>query len=946
MNLLPWSLAYSRLRRYLLHSLSISLVVALALLSLLAIQGISHSTVNSHVNYSLAKIPEGDRTLTVTSNQIMASETDFKSVSHTLAKDFLNLASGELTREILYHQLADSHGVGFYFGAADDLTHSLSLNSGRFPNFCSPSACEVIQIGNGNPPQLASFGIKIVGIATIGDGKLFSGTFAPDGNVPLYLANGVANATSVRSLSKMQGANGWVGTINRRSIERVGLDTYINSVVIFENRIAIDQPGLSLTWPQDALTEANSEGAALRTKFVLLDYTTGAFLTILLALFSIRRKVEHLHFRSGLSRIGTPKNVLAKELAIEYSAPIFLGILLGLVLSPLISLLLHLFNFQVGFLELFGGQGQNALFFFFAFLLSVGIAIYGDKVWGKWPTLIFALGILTNFLYFALRGASDSRVWVLPLLGVAIPLWTSYLLLPRITSLLRRRASETFILIRENMGMWQGVAAIISLTTLLGVITLSFDSGISREVNLQAEDRVPLNILIKTGSSLVRPLDRGGIAEYENLVPGAKAFPILRTGASIRTAGAISDSLVLLGMSPAALSRASNTPLRKLATIISPETISSEPGVNIGSSSAISVELKNIPQEVDILGWFKTPRGYHSSFAFAGHGRDRTLRLTGNVPRNSLLTAFELRETSEYVSRRLHALGEGTFSVSLLKGLGGIPLVAMDGRPLDLQGQGWNIATFPYSFDGNSLYLRPRWDTKIPTVVTDPTTAALGTTGILTLSSEGNSSFQVRVGAVRKRFPSAGDRFVIMDLNELQSEFSRSTPGSADPIELWISTNKESSYISALRNSIFRDANYSGRIAEKEKLRENPTNIGLDAGYKVSLLYALLVSMFLLGMALPLMRKDGAAGLFQLEVGGAGPNSLRKALRESLRVSLLVGMSIGLGFGVLVTQFYLSQSTPVITILLTLFAALSLSEIGTRAITRRFFGERTMFEVG
>ena len=152
--------------------------------------------------------------------------------------------------------------------------------------------------------------------------------------------------------------------------------------------------------------------------------------------------------------------------------------------------------------------------------------------------------------------------------------------------------------------------------------------------------------------------------------------------------------------------------------------------------------------------------------------------------------------------------------------------------------------------------------------------------------------------------------------------------------------------MNALRKSIFRNSNYSSRVAEEEKLQQNPTDVGLDSGYKVSLLYTLLVSIFLLGMALPMMRKEGAAGLFQLEVGGAGPNSLRKALRASLRATLLVGMSIGLGFGALATHFYLAQSTPIFSILLTLFAALFLSEIGTWAITRRFFGERTMVEVG
>ncbi len=945
MNLLPWSLAHSRLRRYLLHSLSIALVVALAILSLLAIQGISRSSVSSLIDYSLGKIPEGDRTLTVTSNRIVTSEKDFNSVSKDLTKDFSNLSAGGLSREILYHELADSHGVGFYFGGTDGLAKVLTLESGRYPRLCSPTSCEVIQIGGGDQAQIGSFGHKIVGIATLNDRKVFTGTFAPDDNVPFYVADGVTNATSVQSLSATQGANGWVGTINRQTIESEGLGNFINSIVSVENRIAIDESGFALTWPQDALTEANSDGNALRMKFDLLAYAIGAFLTILLALFSTRRRLEHLQFRSGLSRIGTPKKVLVKELTIEYSAPLILGIGIGLLLSPLLPLILRLFNFKVGYPQLFGGQAKNLLILFIAFLLSVGIAIYRDKAWGNKPILIFALAALTNFLYFALRGANDSRTWVLPLVGVVLPLWVSYFLLPRFSSVLRSRASTTFILIRENMGMWQGVAAILSLTTLLGVMTLSFDSGISREVNLQAEDRVPLNILVKTGSSLLRPLDNGGVGNYEKLSSGARAFSILRTGSSIRTENAISDSLVLLGMSPEVLSKMEDKSFRELKAVITPAIFSAEPGVSIGSSTTLKVELMNIPKEVDLVAWFRTPRGTHTSFTFSSHGNRRTLSLGGSVQKGSLLTAFELRETSEYVSRRLHALGEGTFSVSLLKGIGGISQVAMDGHPLDLNRQGWKIDKFNYLFDGNSLYLRPVWDTKIPTVVTDPATATLGTNGILTLSSEGNSSFQVRVGAVRERFPSAGDRFVIMDINQLQSEFSRNNPGSADPIEIWVSTNNESKYADALRNSIFRNLSYTSRSVEEGRIRQNPTNIGLSAGYKVSLLYALLVSLFMLGTVLPLLRKEGSVGLFQLETGGAGPNSLRKALRSSLRMTLLLGISVGFGFGAIATHFYFSRSTPFVTTSLTFVLALLISEIASHAITRRFFSERTIVEV-
>jgi hypothetical protein len=359
-NLLPWSLAYSRLRRFALHSLSIAVVVALAILSLLTIQGISYSSVRELVNYSLGQIPNGDRTITVTSNRLITTSAELSSISVNLAKDFSPLVTSELSREILYHELADDHGAGFYFGGADELEKFLLLKSGRLPRMCSPALCEVIEIGGEkeNSPQIEMYGMVVVGKATLAGEKVFTGTFAPDDSVPLFLADGVIAATSLKSLESLQGANGWVSEINRQAIEDMGLEKFINSVVHTENQIAINESGLALTWPQDSLSEAKTTGNALRARFNLLVYSIGAFLMILLSLLSVRRRSEHLQFRSGLSRIGTPRKILVQTLIIEYAAPILLGIFAGLILSPLIPAILNKFNFEVLFSHIFSEHWQ------------------------------------------------------------------------------------------------------------------------------------------------------------------------------------------------------------------------------------------------------------------------------------------------------------------------------------------------------------------------------------------------------------------------------------------------------------------------------------------------------------------------------------------------------------------------------------------------------------
>lgn len=941
--MLPWTLAWARLRKHSLRTFSIALAVTLALLSLLALQGISYSTRNSLVSYSLSKLPAGDRTLTLTSSQIISSADQLNATNDYLANHLSGLISGVFTREVLYHEISDPHGVGFYFGGVDNLTESVTLISGRLPKQCKPTLCEVVRIGGGKSavPRPDSLGLVIVGVGYFQDSQLFMGTMAPSDGAPILVANGISSASALSHFSNLQGANGWVGRINLARIGTSGADSYIQAMLAFENQLSIDLANVTLSWPQDALGEASDQAKTISSKFILLDYVVGALLVAFLILFSLRHRQEHLLFRSGLSRLGTPKKTLSMELAIEYAAPLVFGFVAALLISLLIPTSLSATHFHASLTQIYHGWLKDLLLVLVCLSLTIGSAIVGDKAWRRQTWIPFLAGWLFLTTYFLESGIHEKRFWLTPFAYTLIPALISYFALRAISSLWRNKNNHTYVLFREHLSMWQGVAAILSLTSILTVIALSFNSGISQKVLQQSQDQVPLNVSLRIGPALIRPLDIGSTKDYERLLADSKVYPILRSGTGIRNQSSVSDTLALIGVPPDALRALTNGSLRRLSPTLAPRSTTHEIGANLGSTQKIIVTLAQVPKEVDLLAWFRTPNGTHISAMFAGHGIGRILATRGQIPAGSTLVAFEFRESSDYLSRRLHAMGEGSFSVPMLKGIGSIVRVSFDDKAQSLSEKSWGLKNFSYAFNGGGLYIRPVVELPIPDVIVDPATASLATSGLLTLTGAGDSYFQVRIRAVTPYFPSVGARFVIMNLEQLQSEIGQSDLGVIDPIELWVSTPNSEKYVQNLNNSPLQGLIVQSQKAVEKVLRSDPTNVGLNGSYRLSLFFALLIASFMYGSALPLLYGEGASVLFQLEASGIGPRRLRRALRTSLRLTVSVGVLVGSGIGLLAGHF-ISQSMPYAVIAFTVASSVTLSEIGGLLFTRRFFSERTM----
>lgn len=933
-------LVSARLRKNLLRSFSTSGVVALSFISLSTIQGISYSTGNSLVSYSLSKLPPGQENITVNSSQVISTPVQYQAASTYLQNKLKSVSDNPVTPEIIYREIADLHGVNYYFGGVDNFASSIRVVSGRLPVPCSAIQCEVIQIG-GNPnvpPRPSALGLTIVGRGEIQNNLLFSGTLGPPAGTALLVANGISGATLL-ARSSFSATDGWVQKIDVKRINEIGTDKYISQVVAIEDHLSIDFPNLIVTWPQDALSSANDQAVTFSGKLTLLKFAVVTLLLAFLALISIRQRRDHWQFRTSLSRIGTPKATLAWELFLETLLPIVVGVLLTGLISLLIPRTLESFGFHAGISTLYGGWPKQLLLVGVAEALIIAMTIFQDTAWRRIQIISSGTALLLFGLYLEQNHVTDSKYLTIPFVYAIGPVLMCYIALRYIISLWRTRKRQLFIIFKEFFGLWQGVASMIALAGLLAMLTLGYSSGLAREVSSAARDQVPLDISLSTGSNLVRPLDLAGSSKYAKLEANSLAYPILRTGTAVRGQSSVSDSLALIGMPAGALALAAPT-LKSFSE--SPKFNSAVPqtGIGVGATKKISVLLTGIPIQIDLLGWFLTPRGTHISSKFVGSANLRTLKLSGEVPIGSSLVAFEFLESSNYLSRRLHAIGEGNLSVPELKGVGSITKLLFDSVTKRLPQTIWRAQNFPYAFDGQSLYVQPSNTVGIPEVATDPTTALLAVNGILTILGTGNTYFQVKIGAVTKNFPSAGDRFVLMELTALQNELAQTDLGAVDPIEIWVKTADSKKFIQKLAIAPYNSLHVASRSALERSLNTDPNNVGLLGAYRVALALALLMALLIALASLPLLYKEGAAVFLQLETVGYQPRELRSALRFTWRVSILIGALIGAGLGIGIGRIFISTSIPIVQEVVLLLGAYALIELCGELFSRAFFRER------
>ena len=150
--LVLWSLALAQLRhhfgRWALLAGGIALVVAVPIVT----AGVTASVSAQTIRRTVSGFDLTDRTLLVVQEADSVLRKGTPAANDAVVREQLaQLSATPALYEMLFRPLT-VNGPTFQLGAVDHLSDSVHLVSGRLPQACTPTRCEVVVVGTANPP--------------------------------------------------------------------------------------------------------------------------------------------------------------------------------------------------------------------------------------------------------------------------------------------------------------------------------------------------------------------------------------------------------------------------------------------------------------------------------------------------------------------------------------------------------------------------------------------------------------------------------------------------------------------------------------------------------------------------------------------------------------------------------------------------------------------------
>jgi hypothetical protein len=196
-------------------------------------------------------------------------------------------------------------------------------------------------------------------------------------------------------------------------------------------------------------------------------------------------------------------------------------------------------------------------------------------------------------------------------------------------------------------------------------------------------------------------------------------------------------------------------------------------------------------------------------------------------------------------------------------------------------------------------------------VAVDPATDADVRSGALSLVLDG-VVVPTHSVTVLPRFPDTDGRFAVADLQTLGRVLDRTTPGSAEPGELWIS-GRTSGRTGGLSSAAFAGLQVDRQASIERALRSDPVARAASGLLVAGALLSLGLGLLVLVLLVAAERQDGAGELYSWEADGVSPRTLRTALWwRATSVALpavLAGVLIGSALGRLVVRLVAVTAT-------------------------------------
>ena len=841
-------------------------------------------------------------------------------------------------------------------GGTTALPQLMHLRSGRWPRVCSPSRCEVVQVGPGGARRLDEGGIHLVrvGFAAVTDPAVLGDTTGP----PLLYASSAGAFDRLPAFDGISRNYLWVAPLPQ------GLHTWqVRQLLARESDaqavLAAGGETFALAGPDAALVEAQQEGHVASQRIVLVGGEISALLLgfALVAAVGLRRGIWNEARR--LSQRGARRSQVWLAVVIEAGAMTLAGVVAGLVLGALaLAVVARVADLPAGplldrsLLTWTGlAIGCGAWVVATAAIVVAVRAPQYRRVRGVRPIDVAALGAAVGVVLAvasteatAGTASSSSRLVYTLLPGLvcfAAAVAAGRLLGPamrlgeRMTRGARPALHLAFLALARVPTRTVATVGFLIVAIGLALFAASYRGTLEQGVHDEAAFSVPLDLTLTEGSQLVLPLDAAPLSRYDAIAPGTATYPVLRRTASVAGAGTSVLAPTVLGIPAAAVSRLhwrsdfSSLSLRSISRLLGVGGTVSLRGVAIPHGTqtlGVTARVRGYPMRLDLFTEDSRGRVSRLPLGEAGPG---TSKLTARVPRSAqqvvaleaslgVLAAHELAHREAGGPELFVPIGTITLGPLTARSPSRATPIVDDWAGWVARGSGrlspGTPARLRYHFTiGQRVVVRPREATDgrpLRVLVSTNVARAAPPGGLITLNFQ-DARIPAQIVGVARRFPDSvdlGQGFVVVDESHLVTALGADAPGEANPDELWISAPGSAArrVEEALGRPPFAALVVSSRRDIQHQLASEPLARGITTTLAAAGAIAMLLAAVGLWVTLLSDARDERGELFDLEAQGVPPATLRNQLRLRSVVLLVFGALGGVLLGLVLSRLVVS----------------------------------------
>jgi hypothetical protein len=935
--LVPVRYAALRLRANVPRTLAVAAGIAVGA-AVLALTAIGSTAVQDRaVQRALAQLQPSDRAIQAVWSGVPAQSPYSYPQLDRIARRAMRSILGQPAFGVIVFRQATWGGAFVNLGAVDGLSRWLALRGGRLPRPCTPSDCELVQIG-GAPvaPKLPY--LHVVGRAALRPGAPLATYFGANGDnrPPILLASGALpfERLPLPDAPLIARSYGWIVPVAPRAIhdwELARLDTRLDRA---QAQLERSSDIFSIAAPTDTISSTRATSRVAGERLLILGGDAAVLLLGFAILASTRLRRDHADVRRRLTWSGARRSqillVAATEVvgitvvatlagwAIGTGAGALLASHLGSPAGPVVAhSILTLRALWIGLL--LAAVTAAAML---AALRADSISFGGLRLG---VADVAALGALAAVLLALARGKADASALaesggtgVLLLLLPALVLFVLGVAAARLVSpalrLLERGSRRATAPVRIALLSLARSPGEVLLTVVFFVVSVGIAVfAIAYRATLVQGEREQARYAVPAPFVLTESLERL-VTVQEAPPPGRyAAAEIVRESGFVSGNGGRDFTLLALpahslaGIDGWRSDFSSRSPA-ELARLLEPAATPRLRGIPLARRATFTLPFATLGDRVGVTVIVQNRRGDFAPLRlgeFESGAHEPTVRVAPEA-RGGRIVALRLSfpTTAAYIAG--HIEGETSRSPSDAS-VGTLRLGPTFAGWFGTGGIRVDGPRFRYVVNrAADSILRPHEpleDEPVPVAVSPAVAKAAGPDGIVALHAE-NHVIPARIVATTRYFPSVDGDVVVADLATWLTAANTLEPGVATPSELWVDAPPSAG--AALARL---PLDVTSQHARERELRSDPVARGSIS----LLLVTAFVGLVLAGVGLLLTvlgdLRDERGALFDLEAQGATPADLRRHVLVRAAVVGLLGLAGGVAAGAIVGALVIAVVT-------------------------------------